>query len=217
MFEKQGVPFAFSMINGKPGDLKKTLARMIKAGLSENFALAALTTHPAKMMGLSNLMGTVEKGKIANLVVTQKPYFDEKSTIKYVFVDGKKFDYLAPKKPETKGDGKSNSKDGIVGYWSYAALVNGQQQPGKMNIKKEDNTYKITLTDDSTPNDEDQAQDIKIEGNKLSFYIMADMDQPVKVDVEITFDGKSFTGTASIPEMGTFNLTGEYLSDPKSF
>lgn len=38
-------------------------------------------------------MGTVEQGKMANLVVTEGPLFEEDSHVKYVFVDGQKFEY----------------------------------------------------------------------------------------------------------------------------
>ncbi|MFZ1525990.1 MAG: amidohydrolase family protein, partial [Saprospiraceae bacterium] len=103
VFEKNGVKFGFSFLNAKPSDIKKNLRRLIENGLSENYALAALTTHPAQMLGISSLAGTVDKGKLANLVITDKPYFSEKSVIKFVFVDGKKYDYSEkPKKQESK-------------------------------------------------------------------------------------------------------------------
>ena len=91
VFEKSGIQFGFSTLDVKPAEIHENLRLMIKAGLSERAALAALTTNPAKILGLSDVMGTIEQGKIANLVVTDKPYFDEKSKIKIVFVDGKKY------------------------------------------------------------------------------------------------------------------------------
>jgi hypothetical protein len=36
-------------------------------------------------------VGSIDKGKIANLVVTKGEAFDDKTTVEYVFVDGKKF------------------------------------------------------------------------------------------------------------------------------
>jgi imidazolonepropionase-like amidohydrolase len=216
LFEKNGVPFAFSILSGKHQELKKNIGRMVKAGLSESYALAALTTHPAKMLGLSNVLGTVEKGKIANLVITNKSYFDDKSSIKYVFVDGRKFDFSEPPKKsgENKKDGKEETN--IVGLWSYSTVINGETQLGKMNITKDGSTYKISLADDATPADLDAANDIKLDGNKLSFNVTVDMEQPTRLDVDLTFDGKSYKGTVSIPGMGSFPLTGDWISDPKS-
>jgi hypothetical protein len=215
VFEKNSIPFAFSMLSGKHTDLKKNIQRMIKAGLSEQYALAALTTHPAKMLGMSNILGTVEKGKIANLVVTQKPYFDEKSSIKYVFIDGKKYDYSSP--PKKPNDIKNeSSKEGLLaGIWSYNVIINGQAQLGKMTITKDGSNYNVILVDDSTPNDVDNAQDLKVDGSKMTFYINAEMEQPVKIDVDLVFDSKTYKGTVAIPDMGSFPISGDWLSDPK--
>ena len=49
----------------------------IAAGLTEDAALAALTTNPAQMLGLSDRMGSIDNGKMANLVITDKSYFNE--------------------------------------------------------------------------------------------------------------------------------------------
>lgn len=101
---KAGIPFGFSSGSVKAKDIRENIGRMIKAGLSEDQALAALTTSPAKLLGLSDLMGTVEKGKIANLVVTDRPYFAEKSNVRYVFIDGVPTQYEAKKKEDKKAE-----------------------------------------------------------------------------------------------------------------
>jgi imidazolonepropionase-like amidohydrolase len=212
VFEKEGIKFGFSYLNVKSGDIKKNLRKMIENGLSENAALSALTIHPAQILGISQLAGTVEKGKVANLVVTDKPYFDEKSTIKYVFVDGQKYDYT--EKPK-KADNKPSEAGKLVGVWTYTVEIPGSTQRGKINIKKSGGEYKITVVDDSTPNDEDTASDININGNNITFYIMADMGQPVKVDFDLNFDTKSYKGSISVAQFGNFPIKGEFESDPK--
>ncbi|MBK9567785.1 MAG: amidohydrolase family protein [Saprospiraceae bacterium] len=133
VFEKNGIKFGFSFLNAKPSDIKKNLRRLIENGLSENYALAALTTHPAQMLGISSLAGTVDKGKLANLVITDKPYFSEKSVIKFVFVDGKKYDYSEkPKKQESK----SSDSGKVDGLWSYTVEVPGSVQKEKSIFQK---------------------------------------------------------------------------------
>ena len=47
----------------------KNLSLAIKSGLSEKDALNALTTIPAKLIGVENILGTLEKGKIANFFI----------------------------------------------------------------------------------------------------------------------------------------------------
>lgn len=100
-FSKAGIPFGFSSLSAKSKDIPANLRRMIAAGLSEDAALAALTTTPAQLLGLSDRLGTIDAGKIANLVVSDKPYFNEKSKVRYVFVDGVMY----------KLDGKDAKKD----------------------------------------------------------------------------------------------------------
>ena len=87
-FQKAGVPFGFSTISSKTKDIHSSLRRMIRSGLTEDQALAALTTNPASLLGLSDRLGSIDTGKVANLVISRKPFFDEKSKVQYVFVDG---------------------------------------------------------------------------------------------------------------------------------
>lgn len=101
-FAKNGILFGFSMLDAQAKTMKRNIQIMIESGLTADQALAALTTNPAEILGLSKLMGTVEEGKIANLVITDKPYFDEKSNVRYVFVDGKMYEYEVKKKKPSK-------------------------------------------------------------------------------------------------------------------
>lgn len=105
-FQKAGVPFGFSTLSAKPKDVKPNMKRMIKAGLSEDAALAALTTGAAQALGLSDRLGTVDNGKIANLVISRRPYFDEKSAVKYVFIAGKLYKIEAPSTEKADADKK---------------------------------------------------------------------------------------------------------------
>ena len=55
-----------------PGfSLHDELALLVEAGLSPLQALQAATVNPARYLGLSNLLGTIEKGKIADLVLLE--------------------------------------------------------------------------------------------------------------------------------------------------
>jgi len=106
-FHKAGLRFGFSTIEVKPDDIHKNLRTMIENGLAPDDALAALTTDAAALLGLSATLGSIEPGKIANLVVTTAPYFEEKAEIKYVFVDGVKYEVEHKKKPDKKDDDKA--------------------------------------------------------------------------------------------------------------
>jgi imidazolonepropionase-like amidohydrolase len=87
---KTGIPFAFSGAGlAAPGDFVKNVARAVKDGLSEDGALRALTLDAAKIAGAGDRLGSLEKGKIANVIVTDGDLFNERTRIRHVFVDGR--------------------------------------------------------------------------------------------------------------------------------
>lgn len=112
-FQKAGVTFGFASVSAKTKDIPANLRRMIAAGLTEDAALAALTTSPASLLGLGDRMGTIDNGKMANLVITDKSYFNEKAKVRYVFVDGKlfKMDMKETKKGDTPTEGTKDPKN----------------------------------------------------------------------------------------------------------
>ncbi len=93
-----GVKFAVSSDGiENPRDVIKALKRSIDLGLKKEDALRALTLSAAEIHGVGSRMGSIDKGKIANLVVTNGDLFDDKTKVQMVFIDGVK--YLPP--PET--------------------------------------------------------------------------------------------------------------------
>ena len=74
-----------------------------KEGLTKDAALAMLTTHPASILGVSDQLGTIEKGKRANLVVVDGDIFAPKGTVRAVWIDGKRIEVRAPKKIDLAG------------------------------------------------------------------------------------------------------------------
>jgi imidazolonepropionase-like amidohydrolase len=86
----------------------RNLLSAIDRGFSENDALAALTTVPAKLCGMEQSLGTVEAGKMANLtVISGKGYFDPEAKVKEVWIDGRYYrSETAPPKAETSTEEK---------------------------------------------------------------------------------------------------------------
>lgn len=85
-----GVPFAFQSDGLRdPKDFVKNAAKAVKEGLAPDAAIRALTIEAAKIAGIGDRLGSIEKGKIANLVVTEGDLFDEKMKIRHVLVDGR--------------------------------------------------------------------------------------------------------------------------------
>jgi len=87
--EKAGIPFAFT-VGGlqSPAEFVRSVARTVKeGGLAEDSALKALTVNAARLAGAAERLGTIEKGKMANVIVTDGNLFDA-SRIRHVFVAG---------------------------------------------------------------------------------------------------------------------------------
>src|SRR5580693_4866372 len=112
---KAGIPFAFySGGITAPKDMLKAAKKSIEAGLAPDAALRALTLTPAEIYRVADRLGSIENGKIANLVVTDGDIFDEKTKIKMVFVDGKRFETHEPEKP------KDPPKGNLTGKWKLS-------------------------------------------------------------------------------------------------
>jgi N-acetylglucosamine-6-phosphate deacetylase len=63
----------------------------VQRGLPADAALAALTTRPAKLLGVDRHLGTLESGKIANLVVTDGELFTKKTEVLETWVRGRRY------------------------------------------------------------------------------------------------------------------------------
>ena len=181
---------------------------MIASGLSEDAALNALTVTPAKILGLSDRMGPVDNGKMANLVVSDKPYFNEKAKVRYVFVDGNLF------KMEAKETKKTDAKVVAKGNWSYTTENPQGTGTGKIVIKEDNGSYSGTITSASTGK-ENELRNISVDGSSLSFsYDYAMGGNSLKIDVTVKIDGDSFEGTMTAGQYGSFPIKA--TRDPKS-
>lgn len=65
------------------------LAAAISFGMSENEALKMITINPAEIFGIEKDYGSIEAGKIANLIVIKGNIFDVKNNPSHVFIKGK--------------------------------------------------------------------------------------------------------------------------------
>lgn len=208
-FQKAGVMFGFSSISAKTKDIPANLRRMIAAGLTEDAALAALTTSPAQLLGLSDRMGSIDNGKMANLVITDKSYFNEKAKVRYVFVDGVM--YKMDVKETKKAD--PNAKVEIEGSWSTSTESPQGKAEGKLTFKKEGSNYSGTVSGGRLPSPIDLS-DVSLDGNVLTFkYAMTFGANSVTVSGEVTVEGDSFKGTVSFGQNRTAPIEG--TKDPK--
>jgi imidazolonepropionase-like amidohydrolase len=105
---KAGVTFAFETAGlSDPKDFVRNAAKAVKAGLPEDAAIRALTIAAATMAGVGDRLGSIEKGKTANLIVTDGNLFDDKTKVTRVFVEGRSVALdAAPPAPAGRGRGR---------------------------------------------------------------------------------------------------------------
>ncbi len=107
---KAGVLFAFTSDGVRePRDFVRNVARAVKEGLSPDAAIRALTIDAAKIAGADARIGSLERGKIANVIITDGDLFEDRTRVRHAFVDGRPVDVEeAPAAPAGRGRGRGN-------------------------------------------------------------------------------------------------------------
>jgi len=189
---KAGVKFAFySGAITAPKDMLKAAKKSIDAGLSPDAAIRAFTLTPAEIFGVADRLGSIENGKIANLVVADGDIFDEKTKIKFVFVDGRKFTIREPEKP------KDPPKGDLTGKWKFSYTTpEGPEESTVDLIMASDGSLSGTLS--STRGDANIITGY-LSADKFSFTINIPIEgSPSDVLFTGTFDGTSVKGSISV-------------------
>ncbi|MDP4656033.1 MAG: amidohydrolase family protein [Algoriphagus sp.] len=221
LLEKAGILFGFSTADAKASEVHQTLKTMIDNGLSEKAALAALTTNPATILGISKVAGTLEKGMLANLILSTDTLFKEETQIKHVIADGYVFDYEIKKKSQktdtsaVKSENPSNAIS-VEGVWEYTSETPAGSSGGEITIKRDNGVLGGTITYDDPSGSGKASAPIKnasLTGKTLSFEFEVSaggMSLSVLISGEI--NGKSMDGALSVPQMGSFPVKATLTS-----
>jgi imidazolonepropionase-like amidohydrolase len=89
VFKEKGITFALQSADQSTHSLWFQAARCIAYGLTREEALASVTTTPAKMLGLEKDVGSLEAGKIGNVVLFSGDPLSSQSLVEYVLLDGR--------------------------------------------------------------------------------------------------------------------------------
>lgn len=190
---KAGVKFAFySGGIAAPKDILKAAKKSIDAGLAPDAALRALTLTPAEIFGVADRLGSIESGKIANLVIADGDLFNEKTKVKYVFVDGRRFDIREPEKP------KDPPKGDLTGKWklTYTTPEGAEESTADLAMASDGMlSGTISTAKRGTANIISGYLNV----DKFSFSINIPIQgAPADVVFTGTFDGTSLKGTISV-------------------
>ncbi|MEN7548499.1 amidohydrolase family protein [Rapidithrix thailandica] len=206
LFQQKGIRFGFSLLETKPEDFSKNLQTLLEHGLSEEEALAALTVHPAEILGISGTVGTIEKGKIANLLITSGPYFKASPQVKYVFIEGEKYEMDAEEqKPE------EDKKPAVEGTWYYETVSGKGLNNGKIILRKEAGQLTGEMSSKYSEN-ATALEKLQVQTNALSFTYTVKVDgQKHPIKVQLTINGLQATGKAEADKLGTFEIKATRL------
>ncbi len=106
----------------------------VRRGLSEEAALAALTTRPAEWLGVAHILGSLQKGKLANFVVTDGDVFAGKTQILETWVAGDRF--IVTTEPDLA----------VRGQWAFVAEIPEKRVDGTMKISGTESKPSVALS-----------------------------------------------------------------------
>jgi len=198
----RGLPFSFSSAGISSGsDVQTAIRTAVENGLSDASALKALTMDAAALFGLDDRLGTVERGKIANLVLATDYPWVEGAEVRTVFVDGHKYEVAEEEEP-----GEEPSSD-VSGTWQIT-----MQSPGGAA----EMTAELEMSEDGDVEGEISSErgttaidDGKMSGDLLRFETTREMGgREVTGSWSLTVEGEALEGSMSAGPM-SMDVMGE--------
>jgi imidazolonepropionase-like amidohydrolase len=91
LLQKAGVKFCVSTGEDGPEvrDLPYHVGISSAFGLPADEALKAVTLYPAQILGVADKMGSIEVGKLGNIVVADGDILEPRTNIRYLFINGR--------------------------------------------------------------------------------------------------------------------------------
>ena len=139
---KARIPFALTSDRlAAPDRFLTQVRRAVSRGLSPDQALAALTTQPASWLGMDDRLGTLEAGKVANVVVSSGEIFADDAAVREVWIDGDRFEIDAPPAVDPRGVWSVS----VTGEPEPAATVTLKGTPARLSGEIETAGGKVEL------------------------------------------------------------------------
>lgn len=190
---RAGVTFALTSHGLK--DVKSfrgNVAKAIARGLGPAAALAAVTTVPARMLGLEGRLGTIAPGRIANLTVTRGDLFSEKGQVREVWVDGRRYE-------------TATSDAGLAGTWDIGW---GRAKHALIVRSEKDTTVTLVVGKDSLA-----ARDVFLQSDRVSFTVQRGEEPAEEFALVARFD--RVAGSLSVAGRGSHPVSGWKRAEEK--
>lgn len=207
--EQAGISVAFVTAGMKnPRRFTENLAALVKAGLGPDQALAAVTTTPARLLGLSGVLGTLEPGKQANVMIVDGDLFDGKAKLRHLFVQG----YHEQFKAEAAAGDPSAVVD-PRGRWTVTTEVMGRSSESSWNIGGERDAW--TGSSESARSGKRDFTSVTLKGNALT---VVSPGQGGEMQVTVVITGDEFRGESTMTSQRgsvTMKLEGRRAAGPQ--
>ena len=133
----------------KQGDFLAQLRKAIKRGLSRDDALRALTANPAEVLGIDQQLGSIEAGKIANLVVADGDLFDKGNVIT-TWVNGTPYEIKSEPIVTFAGRWKLSAAEPIGDMKHWRLTISGKPEKPSASINRLNEPAEQKPTADAT-------------------------------------------------------------------
>ncbi|MBD2755250.1 amidohydrolase family protein [Spirosoma validum] len=177
------IPFALTTAGLKSkADFWGNLRKAIENGLSEQKALEALTTVPARLIRVDDQVGTLQKGRLANFIITSGNLFSADNVIFENWMRGKQ--YIVTNKDVADFRGSWNL---TVGAQSNLKLNISGKSPDKPEYQIQADTVKITPK-------------VTLSGDLISMQIQMDKKKPGTTRLTGYRTGTTMKGEGETPD-----------------
>jgi imidazolonepropionase-like amidohydrolase len=203
---KSGATFALVSGSGKAGDFLPGIRKAIENGLSAEDALRATTLAPARIFGVDRQLGSLERGKIANVVISDKPLFAKDAKVTRVFVDGREMRLPKDEKKSESGAAAAAASP-IDGAWTLNVRAPQGGVSIQVTLRAEDGRLSGTFSGDRGSGD---IRGGSFDGTTFEFTISANAQNEAESSDWVfrgTVTGDAMTGTVSTT-LGTFEFSG---------
>jgi hypothetical protein len=125
--QEAGVTYAFCTGRGSPDDLVKNVRTLVESGMTEDEALAALTSRPAGMLGVEREFGFLTPGHSASFGLWTASPTTKDAQLACLFVEGYPYPYEVKKKKE--GGEKPAEGIDLSGSWTITGRAEEENEP----------------------------------------------------------------------------------------
>ncbi len=194
---KANIPFTLtSSMMKKTDDFLKNVRIAVERGLEADQALAALTTTPAAWLNMTSTLGSVEKGKTANFVITDGDIFNKKTKIYETWVGGKRYEIT----PSPTVD--------VRGTWSLTITTGTETDTGAITLTGSDMKPAAELR---LENKKLKPQNFALEMRRLSFSFPSDsLGKEGIARLSGMVEDKTMNGSGSWPDGNLFSWTANF-------